>query len=134
MATRPATGIRRSRRTRRATGIRPGSRTRPAARAAPVGAGLDQALAEFGIPPAALLSKVAHAWEQAIGPAGQRCRLEGISGKALHIVAADPTSASELKWDTPRIVAAVNDAAGEPVAETLRVRVSSTAGEAAATL
>ena len=103
---------------------------RPAAGAAPVGAGLDQALAGFGIPPASVLARVAAAWAEAIGAAGERCRLEGIAGNVLHVVAADPASASELKWDAPRVVAAVNAAAGEPVAETLRVRVGAVGSDA----
>ena len=121
MATRPSSGVRRN------------ARTGYPAAAAAVGVGLDEALAGFGIPPAAVLSKVAHAWEQAVGQTGQRCRLEGISGKALHVVAADAATASEIKWDARRIVCAVNESAGESVAETIRVRVSDVCASTVAT-
>ena len=75
-----------------------------------VGRDIDRVLAGLGAPPAPVLTRIADAWSDLVGPgAADHCRPGRLVDGRLHVEVDDPAWASRLRWQATTLVARIGD-------------------------
>ena len=75
-----------------------------------IGRDIDRVLAGLGSPPAPVLTRIAEAWADLVGPAAaEHCRPGRLVDGRLHVEVDDPTWASQLRWQATTLRARIAD-------------------------
>jgi predicted nucleic acid-binding Zn ribbon protein len=88
-----------------------------------VGESLDRLARSLGAPSAAALDVVFRRWPELAGPASAHSRPLWLADGALVVAVDAPAHATDLRYRAAQVLAAVEEALGERVADRLEVRV-----------
>ena len=75
-----------------------------------VGRDIDRVLRSLGAPPAPVLTRIAEAWPDLVGPAAaEHCQPGRLVNGKLHIDIDDPAWASQMRWQQAAVLARIAD-------------------------
>jgi predicted nucleic acid-binding Zn ribbon protein len=94
----------------------------------PIGEALDRLVRSMGVPSVGALEKIFGNWPDVVGAeVAEHSKPVKLDGNRLTVEVADPAWASQLRWMTSEVLAALDREVGEGAVTALTVRVSNSA-------